>query len=209
MSELNLPLPALTQVQADYLKQATDLWNQSLQQLQSPPAANDAKASAPAIGDRRFAGQEWIENPAAAYVAQMYLLNARTLLQLAEQVRGDEKTRARIRFAVGEGHRLFVVSWRNADDSMAHLTWDDYIEEGAIRAMRVVQEVTGSPVMNTLGFCIGGTILATALAVLAARGERPASSMKPLTTFLDLNHTRGLEPLNHRGRLASRGAHDR
>jgi len=310
MSGLTLPLPALTQVQADYVKQATDLWNQSLQRLHNPPAANDDKAQAHArhrIGDRRFGHEAWAENPAAAYMAQMYLLNARTLLQMAEQVQGDEKTRARIRFAVqqwieaaspanylalnpeaqrkaletkGEsiakglqhllqdiqqghvsqtdeavfevgrnvattegsvvfenelfqlieykpltaqvyatpmlfvppcinkyyildlqpenslirytveqGHRLFVISWRNGDDSMEQLTWDDYIEEGAIRAMRVVQEITGSKTMNTLGFCIGGTILATSLATLATRGEKPAASMTLLTTFLDFSDT--------------------
>jgi len=94
-----------------------------------------------------------------------------------------------IRYTVEQGHRLFVVSWRNADDSVAQLTWDDYIEEGSIRAMRVVQEITGSETMNTLGFCIGGTILATTLAVLAARGEKPAESMTLLTTFLDFRET--------------------
>jgi polyhydroxyalkanoate synthase subunit PhaC len=53
----------------------------------------------------------------------------------------------------------------------------------------VVQEITGSEEMNTLGFCIGGTILATTLAVLAARGEKPASSVTLLTTFLDFRET--------------------
>jgi polyhydroxyalkanoate synthase subunit PhaC len=94
-----------------------------------------------------------------------------------------------IRYTVEQGHRLFVVSWRNADDSMSKVAWDDYIEEGVIRAMRVVQEITGSEKMNTLGFCIGGTLLATGLAVLAARGEKPASSLTLLTTFLDFSET--------------------
>src|SRR5262249_30644621 len=52
------------------------------------------------LRDRRFTAQDWSGNPAAAYVAQMYLLNARTLLQLAESIEGDEKTRQRVRFAV-------------------------------------------------------------------------------------------------------------
>ena len=94
-----------------------------------------------------------------------------------------------IRYAVEQGHRLFVVSWRNADDSMAHLDWDDYIEEGAIRAIDVVQEITRAKTINTLGFCIGGTILATALAVLAQRDRRPAESMTLLTAFLDFSDT--------------------
>ncbi len=306
LQSLNLPLPAVTQVQADYIKQAAELWNQSLQRLQNPSAANDATATG-TIGDRRFHANEWAENPGASYMAQMYLLNARTMLQLADQVQGDEKTRARIRFAVqqwieaaspanylalnpeaqrkaletqgesitkglqqllkdvqqgrvsqtdesvfevgvnvattegsvvfenelfqlieykpltakvyetpmlfvppcinkyyildlqpenslirytlDQGHRLFVISWRNADESMSKVTWDDYIEEGVIRAMRVVEEIAGSQKMNTLGFCIGGTLLTTALAVLAARGEKPAASLTLLTTFLDFSET--------------------
>lgn len=295
---LNLPLPALTSLQVDYLKQATELWNQTLQQ-------GDAKPAAPA--DRRFAAQDWASNPANAYVAQMYLLNARTLMQMAEAVEGDAKTKQRIRFAVqqwvdaaapsnylalnpeaqrkaletkGEsisqglrhlwndiqqghlsqtdmsvfevgrnvattegavvfenelfqlieykpltakvherpmlfvppcinkyyildlqpdnslirytveqGHRLFVVSWRNADESIAKFTWDQYIEDAAIRAIREVQDITGSEQLDMLGFCVGGTILATALAVLAARGEQPAASVTLLTTLLDFSYT--------------------
>ncbi len=295
---LNLPLPAVTGLQADYLKQATELWNQSLRQGEGKPAA-------PA--DRRFAAQDWSGNPASAYIAQMYLLNARTLMQMADAVEGDAKTRQRIRFAVqqwvdaaapsnylalnpeaqrkaletkGEsisqglkllwndiqqghlsqtdetvfevgrnvattegavvfeneifqlieykpltakvyerpmlfvppcinkyyimdlqpdnslirytveqGHRVFVVSWRNPDTSMAAYTWDQYIEDAAIRAIHEVQDITGSKQIDTLGFCVGGTILATALAVLAARGEQPASSVTLLTTLLDFSNT--------------------
>ena len=94
-----------------------------------------------------------------------------------------------IRYAVQQGHRVFVVSWRNPDDSLATCTWDRYIEDAAIRAIHLVQEISGSRQINTLGFCVGGTILATALAVLAARGEKPAASMTLLTTFLDFGNT--------------------
>ena len=83
-----------------------------------------------------------------------------------------------IRYAVDQGHRTFVVSWRNPDESLAHKTWDDYIEDAAIRAIDVVMAITGGNKkggrINTLGFCVGGTILATALAVL-----QPASSRRP------------------------------
>jgi len=94
-----------------------------------------------------------------------------------------------IRHAVAEGHRVFVVSWKNAGEEIAKRTWDDYIENAAIKAITLVQEISGSPQINTLGFCIGGTILATALGVLEARGERPAASMTLLTSFLDFSHT--------------------
>ncbi|MGE5866148.1 MAG: class I poly(R)-hydroxyalkanoic acid synthase, partial [Rhizobacter sp.] len=100
-----------------------------------------------------------------------------------------QPTNSLIRYAVDEGHRVFVISWRNADADMAHLTWDDYIAEGAIRAIEVVQEITGAKTINTLGFCVGGTILGTALAVLARQGRKPAESLTLLTTFLDFTNT--------------------
>jgi polyhydroxyalkanoate synthase subunit PhaC len=297
MSNLNLPLPTVSRLQSDYVKQASELWNQNLKRsdTQGTPA------------DKRFAGQDWLKNPASAYMAQMYLLNARTLMEMADAVEGDSKTKQRIRFAVqqwvdaaspsnylalnpeaqrkaletkGEsigqglkhlwndiqqghlsqtdmsvfevgrnvattegavvfenelfqlieyepltakvherpmlfvppcinkyyimdlqpenslirytveqGHRLFVISWRNADESIAQYTWDQYIEDAAIRAIREVQDITGSKQLNTLGFCVGGTILATALSVLAARGEQPATSVTLLTTLLDFSNT--------------------
>jgi len=95
----SMTLPPLAQLQTDYLTQATELWNQSLQRLPGVPAAMPS-AAAPVIKDRRFASDDWMANPGAAYTAQMYLLNARTLLQMADQVQGEEKTRQRIRFAV-------------------------------------------------------------------------------------------------------------
>ncbi len=283
---------ALAELQADYLKQATALWNASLGQ-----------GEAPAATDRRFAAPEWRSNPAAHFMSQLYLLNGRTLGKMAEQVEADDKTKARIKFAVqqfvdaaspsnflalnpeaqklaldshgetlarglqqlwgdvqrghvsqtdesafevgrnvattagsvvfenalfqlieyapltpqvharpfllvppcinkfyildlqpdnsliryavAEGHRVFVVSWRNPDESVKHLTWDDYVEQGAIQAIRVVQEISGQERINTLGFCVGGTILACGLAVLAARGEQAAASLTLLTTLLD------------------------
>ncbi len=310
MLGLSVAPQALQSVQGEYMKGVAEIWNQSLDGLAGKP---DDKP----IADRRFGSSEWLANPAAAYAAQMYLLNARTMLQMAETVQGDEKTRARLRFAVqqwidasspsnflafnpdalkkavetkGEsvatglmnlfqdvqkghvsqtdesvfevgrnvattegkvvfenelfqlleyksltakvherpmlfippcinkyyildlqpansvirytveqGHRTFVVSWRNPDASLVDKTWDDYIEEGPIRAIRTVQAISGAKTINTLGFCVGGTILSTALAVLAARGERtgkaaaqeahPAESVTLLTTLLDFEST--------------------
>ena len=94
-----------------------------------------------------------------------------------------------IRYAVSQGHRTFVVSWRNPDESLGHLTWDDYIEDAVIRAIEVTQQIAGADQINTLGFCVGGTMLATALAVLAARGKDPVASATLLTTFVDFSST--------------------
>jgi polyhydroxyalkanoate synthase subunit PhaC len=94
-----------------------------------------------------------------------------------------------IRYLVSQGHRTFVMSWRNPDEQIAGKTWDDYIEDAAIRAIREVQAISGSKQIDVMGFCVGGTILATALAVLAARGEQPAASLTLLTSMLDFSNT--------------------
>jgi len=283
----------LQSIQQQYMAEATELWRQGF--------------GAKPEGDKRFAGDAWGSNPLSAFSAAVYLLNGRTMLGMAEAIDADEKTKARLRFAVeqwmaasspsnslafnaeaqkkaidtqGEsiakgiqnllhdmkqghvsmtdesafevgrnvattegavvfeneffqlleykpltpkvyerpfllvppcinkfyildlqpensliryaneqGHRVFVVSWRNPDESMDKATWDDYIENAAIKAIHTVQEISGSNQINTLGFCVGGTILSTALAVLAARGEKPAASVTLLTTFLDFSDT--------------------
>ncbi|MGH8847845.1 MAG: PHA/PHB synthase family protein, partial [Polaromonas sp.] len=287
----------LQALQQSYINDASALWNQGLQ----------ADSEAPATSDRRFSAAAWKANPVSKFSASAYLLNARTLMGLADAVEGDAKTKARVRFAVeqwmaatapsnflalnaeaqkkaiesqgesiaqgltnllhdmkqghvsmtdesvfevgknvattegavvfeneffqlleykpltakvyekpfllvppcinkfyildlqpdnsliryaaAQGHRTFVVSWRNPDESMAGKTWDDYIEHAAIRAIEVVQEITGAETINALGFCVGGTILGTALAVLAARGEKPVASATLLTSFLDFTDT--------------------
>ncbi|MFN7857794.1 MAG: PHA/PHB synthase family protein, partial [Acidovorax sp.] len=282
------------ELQQQYLKEAQELWAQGLQ----------GKAE---VKDRRFAGEGWASNPVAAFSAAAYLLNARTLMGLADAVDADEKTRARIRFgleqwmaamapsnylafnveaqkkaietkgesiakgmqnllhdihqghvsmtdeslfevgrnvattegavvyenelfqlleykpltakvyerpfllvppcinkyyildlqpdnsliryAVEQGQRTFVVSWRNPDASLSHKTWDDYVEGGAMAAVDVVQKITGAEQINALGFCVGGTILSNALAVFAARGEEPVASATFLTTLIDFTDT--------------------
>ncbi len=283
----------LLEIQNQYLKDVAGLWNQG-------PAVQPK-------GDRRFADESWGSNPVAAYAAAVYLLNARTLMALADAVEGDAKTRTRVRFAVqqwidasapsnflafnaeaqkkaietqGEsiakgvanllhdikqghvsmtdesvfevgknvattegavvfenelfqlieykpltakvyerpfllvppcinkfyildlqptnsfirycveqGNRTFVVSWRNPDASLGHKTWDDYIEDAVIQAITTTQDITGAEQINALGFCVGGTMLSNALAVLAARGEERVHSATFLTTLVDFTDT--------------------
>ena len=94
-----------------------------------------------------------------------------------------------IRYAVEQGHRTFVVSWRNPGEELSHKTWDDYVEDGAMAAIDVVQSITGAEQINALGFCVGGTILSNALAVLSARGQEPVASATFLTTLIDFSDT--------------------
>ena len=281
-------------LQQQYLQDAAALWAASLSGTAQPK-------------DKRFASQAWSDNPLAAFSASAYLLNARTLMGLADAVEADTKARARIRFAVeqwlaasapsnflafnadaqqkaietkgqsiakgvqnmlhdlqqghvsmtdeslfevgknvattegavvfenelfqlieykpltarvyekpfllvppcinkfyildlqpensliryavSQGHRTFVVSWRNPDASLAKKTWDNYVQDAAIKAITVTQEITGAKSINALGFCVGGTILGTALAVLAASGEKPVASATFLTALLDFTDT--------------------
>lgn len=94
-----------------------------------------------------------------------------------------------VRHAVEQGHTVFLISWCNPGAELGNKGWDDYIEGAAIRAIHTVQEITGKPKINALGFCVGGTILSTALAVLAARGESPVASVTLLTALLDFADT--------------------
>jgi polyhydroxyalkanoate synthase len=90
-----------------------------------------------------------------------------------------------VRFACDQGMMVFLVSWRNADESVAKTTWDDYIESGAIKAIDVALSISGADKLNALGWCVGGTIVSSALAVLRARGDKSVASLTLLTTMLD------------------------
>lgn len=90
-----------------------------------------------------------------------------------------------VRHAVAAGHTVFIISWRNIPPELGRLTWDDYIESGALTAIHTAKEISGSDNVNALGFCVGGTLLASSLAVLAARGDRSVASATFLTTLLD------------------------
>ena len=94
-----------------------------------------------------------------------------------------------IRFMVEQGNTVFLVSWRNPKEAQGHLAWDDYLEHGPIAALHVAQEICKVKQVNVLGFCVGGTIVTSALAVLKARGEDVAASLTLLTTLLDFSDT--------------------
>jgi hypothetical protein len=89
-----------------------------------------------------------------------------------------------VRYAVEQGHTAFLVSWRNVRPHQDQVTWDDYVGD-LIEAIAAVKRITGVATLNTLGFCIGGTLLASALAVLEKKGANPSVSLTLLTTLLD------------------------
>ena len=94
-----------------------------------------------------------------------------------------------VRYMVEQGHTVFLVSWKNPDASMSKVTWDDYVGEGVIKAIEITREIGATDQINVLGFCVGGTLTSTALAVLAARKKDYVASLTLLTTLLDFTDT--------------------
>ena len=94
-----------------------------------------------------------------------------------------------VEYAVAQGHQVFLISWRSAVPEIGHLTWDDYLTKGPLKAIDVVRDVANVERVHALGFCVGGTILSCAASVLAARGEEKLTSLTLLTTMLDFTDT--------------------
>jgi polyhydroxyalkanoate synthase len=92
-----------------------------------------------------------------------------------------------VRYAVDQGNTVFLVSWRNPKAEQGHLGWDDYIEQGVLTAIKVAKEICKVDQVNALGFCVGGTIISSALAVMRARGRNDVASLTLLTTLLDFS----------------------
>jgi polyhydroxyalkanoate synthase subunit PhaC len=111
-----------------------------------------------------------------------------------------------VEYAVAQGHQVFLISWRSAVPETGHLTWDDYLEMGPLRAVDVVLDITGAERTHALGFCVGGTILSCAAAVLAARQQARLSTVTLLTTMLDFSDTGEIGLLIDKASVALREA---
>ena len=109
-----------------------------------------------------------------------------------------------VQYAVDAGQTVFLVSWRNITPELGHLTWDDYLQLGVMSAIDVARDITGADRVNTLGFCVGGTLLASALAVMAAKGEDRVASVTLLTTMLDYSDSGEIGLLISEQSVASR-----
>ncbi|MCB9989234.1 MAG: class I poly(R)-hydroxyalkanoic acid synthase [Rhodospirillales bacterium] len=91
-----------------------------------------------------------------------------------------------IRWAVEQGHTVFTISWVNPDKKLAQKRFEDYMDEGVLTAMNQIEQITGQPDCNVLGYCLGGTLLAITLAWLAAKGQdKKIASATFLTTLVD------------------------
>jgi polyhydroxyalkanoate synthase subunit PhaC len=92
-----------------------------------------------------------------------------------------------IKYAVDQGNTVFVISWVNPDQELTEIQWDDYLKSGVFKALEVIQAITCSDQINTCSWCIGGTLLATALAVLHDKPDNPIASATYFTSMLDFS----------------------
>jgi len=92
-----------------------------------------------------------------------------------------------VKWAVDQGNTVFLVSWVNPDESLAELGFDDYVTEGLLEALDAIEQAVGKAQVNVLGYCIGGTLLATTLAYLAPKRDKRIASATFLTSLLDFS----------------------
>ncbi len=90
-----------------------------------------------------------------------------------------------IKWAVEQGNTVFVISWVNPDRELAMKTFTDYMLEGPLAAIQAIKDATGEDEVNAIGYCIGGTLLATTLAYMAAKKMKGVKSATYFTTMVD------------------------
>ena len=98
-----------------------------------------------------------------------------------------------VRWAVAQGHTVFIVSWVNPDASYAARTFEDYLNAGPLAALDAIERATGEREVNLIGFCLGGTLLASALGHLAAKGDTRVHSATFFATLIDFEQAGELE----------------
>lgn len=90
-----------------------------------------------------------------------------------------------VKYCVEQGQNTFLISWVNPTQEQSHLSWDDYIESGILKAVEAVKSIADVNKINTVSWCVGGTLTATALAVMANRKDTSIASATFLTTLTD------------------------
>ncbi|AZV22302.1 MULTISPECIES: class I poly(R)-hydroxyalkanoic acid synthase [unclassified Mesorhizobium] len=98
-----------------------------------------------------------------------------------------------IRWAVEQGHTVFVISWINPDERHGTKSWEAYIREGLQYGLDTVEKATGERDVNAIGYCVGGTLLAAALALMAQEGDDRIKSATFFTTQVDFTYAGDLK----------------
>ena len=108
-----------------------------------------------------------------------------------------------IKWAVDQGHTVFVISWVNPDEHLAAKSFDAYVKEGVIAALDAIEQQTGEKEVNAAGYCLGGTLLATTLAYLAAKRQKRIASATFFTTMTDFTDPGELGVFIDEGQVSS------
>jgi len=98
-----------------------------------------------------------------------------------------------VRWAVEQGHTVFMISWVNPDAQYAEKTYEDYLNEGPLAALDAMERATGEKEFNLIGFCLGGTLVATTLGYLAAARDKRVKSATFFATLIDFKSPGELE----------------
>ena len=108
-----------------------------------------------------------------------------------------------IKWCVDQGITVFVISWVNPDKSLGAKTWEDYMKEGPLTAMDVIEKATGEMKVHTMGYCVGGTLLATTLAWLAEKRRVRVTSATFLAAQVDFTHAGDLLVFVDEGQISA------
>jgi poly[(R)-3-hydroxyalkanoate] polymerase subunit PhaC len=108
-----------------------------------------------------------------------------------------------IKWAVDQGHTVFVISWVNPDEKLAEKTFENYMIEGPLAALDVIESATGERSVNTIGYCLGGTLLASTAAYLAAKGDGRIASATYFVTLVDFTDVGEMAVFIDEAQLAS------
>jgi polyhydroxyalkanoate synthase len=108
-----------------------------------------------------------------------------------------------IKWAVDQGHSVFVVSWVNPDEKLAEKSFTDYMLEGPLAAFDAMEQATGEREFNVIGYCLGGTLLASTLAYMTAKGDDRVKSATYFVTMVDFAEAGELSVFIDEEQLAS------
>lgn len=93
-----------------------------------------------------------------------------------------------VRYCLEQGQDVYLISWTNPGAEQRDLSWDDYVGDGILKALEVTKSISGQEKVNTVSWCVGGTLMASALAVLANRKDNSVGSCTFLTTLIDFSN---------------------
>ena len=108
-----------------------------------------------------------------------------------------------IKWCVDQGHTVFVISWVNPDEKLAEASFDAYVQNGVLAALDAIEQQTGEKEVNAAGYCLGGTLLATTCAYLAAKRQKRIASATFFTTMTDFSEPGELGVFIDEGQISS------